>query len=242
MNSLGWSLLLGLVAALANLVGGLLVARGNWSRHVLRYFIALSSGFMLAVAFLEMVPSIELGGETALGLVLGGYLLVHFFEHTITTHFHFGEETHPEEHLHPGVGYAAVFGMLIHNFFDGAAIASGFILSGYLGFVIFLAVLLHKIPDGFTVASVMMVAGKGSRRAVESSLLMGAATLAGVGCMWWFRDYVAYGLALAAGATLYVGASDLIPEVNREPGIAMPVLVFVGVTLMVGLRYMVHSF
>lgn len=240
MNTFGWSLVLGLVAALANLVGAMLVAQRNWQRHILKYFIALGSGFMLAVAFLEMVPSIELNGELAMGLVLAGYLLVHFFEHTITSHFHFGEETHPEAHIHPGVGYAALFGMLIHNFFDGAAIASGFILSPYLGTVIFLAVLLHKIPDGFTVASVVLAAGGGKNQALGASVLTGVATLAGVGFMWLIPGYVAYGLAISAGATLYVAASDLIPEVNREPGIMMAVWVFVGAALMVGLQLLVH--
>jgi ZIP family zinc transporter/zinc and cadmium transporter len=40
------------------------------------------------------------------------------------------------------------------------------------------------------------------------------------------------GLPLSAGVTLYVAASDLIPEVNKEPGIRMALLVFVGVAVM----------
>jgi ZIP family zinc transporter/zinc and cadmium transporter len=55
--------------------------------------------------------------------------------------------------------------------------------------------------------------------------------------MWWLKAWVAYGLALSAGATLYVAASDLMPEVNREPGILMPLWVFVGVALMLLLRW-----
>ncbi len=171
--------------------------------------------------------------------MLGGYLLVHFFEHAITAHFHFGEETHPEELIRPSVGYTAVLGMLIHNFSDGAAIASGFIVSSYLGTVIFLAVFLHKIPDGFTVASVMLAAGRGPRRALQAVVLMGVGTLAGVGVMWLLQAQVAYGLALSAGATLYVAASDLMPEVNREPGILMPLWVFVGVALMLLFKLLV---
>ncbi len=194
MTNFTLSLLLGLTAAVANIVGGLVVVQRQWERRFLKYFIALGSGFMLAAALLEMVPeSIELAGDRALALVLGGYLLVHFFEHAITAHFHFGEETHPEELIHPSVGYTAVLGMLIHNFFDGAAIASGFIVSSYLGTVIFLAVFLHKIPDGFTVASVMLAAGRGPRRALQVVVLMGVGTLAGVGVMWLLQAQVAYG-------------------------------------------------
>lgn len=237
MSNLLLSFLLGLTAAIANIFGGLLIVQRDWRREYLKYFIALGSGFMLATALLEMVPEgLRLAGKWALGLVLGGYLLVHFFEHTITAHFHFGEEVHPEELVHPRVGYAAVLGMLIHTFFDGAAIASGFIVSTWLGAVVFIAVFLHKIPDGFTVASVMLASGHGPRKALGTAVLMGLATLVGLATMWLLRAQVAYGLSLSAGATLYVAASDLMPEVNREPGILMAVWVFVGVALMLALR------
>jgi ZIP family zinc transporter/zinc and cadmium transporter len=39
---------------------------------------------------------------------------------------------------------------------------------------------------------------------------------------------VGAGLPLAAGVTIYVAASDLIPEVNKEPAMKMALLVFVG--------------
>ena len=34
------------------------------------------------------------------------------------------------------------------------------------------------------------------------------------------------------GVTLYVAASDLMPEVNREPGVRISVVVFIGVALL----------
>jgi len=37
-----------------------------------------------------------------------------------------------------------------------------------------------------------------------------------------------------------VAASDLIPEVNREPGVGMAVLVFLGVLVLVALKAMFH--
>jgi zinc and cadmium transporter len=46
-----------------------------------------------------------------------------------------------------------------HSLFDGVAIASGFVLSSWLGWIIFVAILLHKLPEGFTVASVMLASG-----------------------------------------------------------------------------------
>jgi hypothetical protein len=41
--------------------------------------------------------------------------------------------------------------------------------------------------------------------------------------------------------TLYVAASDLIPEVNQEPGVGMAFLVFIGVAIMLALKSLFHG-
>jgi ZIP family zinc transporter/zinc and cadmium transporter len=51
---------------------------------------------------------------------------------------------------------------------------------------------------------------------------------------------VAVGLPISAGVTIYVAASDIVPEVNREPGIRMPLLLFVGVALLFVLDQLFH--
>jgi ZIP family zinc transporter/zinc and cadmium transporter len=245
------AVLLGVVAAGANVLGGSLVAHRQWSRRYLNYFIALGAGFMLATALLEMIPeSLKLRGDTGTGflndtnsvflLVLAGYFLVHFFEHTIAPHFHFGEETHHHEISHAHASYAALLGLGIHTFFDGVAIASGLIVSTWLGGVIFIAIFLHKLPEGFTVASLMLASGQSRRAAFASSMILGGATLLGMIFMFLVRGTVAYALPLSAGVTLYVAASDLIPEVNREPGVGMAILVFLGVAIMLGLKALFH--
>ncbi len=233
---------LGLTAAAANILGGLFILYREWSRQYLRYFLALGAGFMLAAAVLEILPSaVELSGQRAYVLTLIGYFLVHFFEHTLAPHFHFGEETHTE-HFVPGhAGISALLGLSIHTFFDGVAIASGFLVSPWLGVVIFLAIALHKIPEGFTVASLMLATGRSHHVAFLASLWLGAATLAGVLLMGVLHSQVAYALPISAGVTLYVAATDLVPEVNREPDARMAMLVFSGVALMLILEKLFHG-
>lgn len=241
MNPILLSLLLGLTAAAANVFGGAVIVQRNWDRSYLRYFVALGAGFMLATSLVEMVPtSVELRGRTAAFLVLVGYLLIHFFEHTVSPHFHFGEETHHDEFVDAHKSYSVLIGLIIHTFFDGIAIASGFIVSNWLGWIIFLAIFLHKIPEGFTVSSVMLASGRSRGIAWGASILLGAATLAGVMTMALFRHEVNIGLPLSAGVTIYVAASDLVPEVNKEPGVRMALLVFVGVGILFLLDTFVH--
>jgi ZIP family zinc transporter/zinc and cadmium transporter len=197
---------------------------------------------MLATTLGEMVPeSLELHGRNAGLLILIGYLIAHFFEHTLSPHFHFGEETHTDEFVEHHKSYSVVVGLMTHAFFDGIAIASGFIVSSWLGWLIFIAIFLHKLPEGFTVSSVMLASGRTRQTALLSSVLLGAATLAGVLTMILTRHAVSIGLPIAAGVTIYVAASDLIPEVNKEPGVKMALVVFLGVGALYFLDYLVHA-
>jgi ZIP family zinc transporter/zinc and cadmium transporter len=230
LSPLAWSLLLGGAAAAANVAGGLIVlTRRHWNELVLKYFIALGAGFMLAATLLRMLPaSLELTPHAPL-LILLGYGLVHLFEHTLAPHFHFGEEVHEELMVDPAVGFSALVGLTIHTFFDGVSIASGFLVSLPLGMLIFGAVFLHKLPEGFTVASIALASGRGRNGALTASAILAAATFLGVLGMHQFEAAVPYALPLSAGVTLYVAASDLVPEVNEQRGMRMPLLVFLGV-------------
>ena len=93
MSNFSLSLVLGLVAALADVLGALILVRTHWEKRYLRYFVALGAGFMLAAVLLEMIPeSFRLSFRWTPLLVLGGYCLIHLLEHTITPHFHFGHQ------------------------------------------------------------------------------------------------------------------------------------------------------
>jgi len=231
-------LLLGLTAALAEVFGGLIIVRRRWERRYLQYFLALGAGFLLGAVFLEMIPeSVRLAGVGSLYYVLAGYLLVHLAEHTLSAHFHFGEEVHHEHMAGRRRSYTVLAGLTIHAFFDGIAIAGGFLISDRLGVLLFVAIFLHKIPEGFTVASVMLAGGHGPRAALTASSLLGVATMLGVSVMLLFSAQLGAGLPLAAGVCIYVAASDLIPEINQQPGIRLALLVFVGVGLLLALRY-----
>jgi ZIP family zinc transporter/zinc and cadmium transporter len=231
------SLILGAVAAFANVFGGLLLVRASWEKRYLRYFIALGAGFMMATALLEMFPEgLRLSPRLAPVLVLGGYCAIHLLEHTISAHFHFGEETHSHEFMAAHKGYSVLAGLAVHALFDGVAIGSGFVLSRWLGVLIFVAVFLHKVPEGFTVASVMLASGRSRRVALRAAIALAGATMLGVLVILLAPGLVRVGLPLSAGVALYVAATDLVPEVNREPGIRMALVFFAGVVVFLLVR------
>jgi len=177
-------------------------------------------------ADMHVIQALARGGSAAAGFALLGYLLVHLSQHTATEHFHFGEETHA--HLSRMAGATALVGLLLHTFFDGVAIASGFAVSQELGILVFLAILLHKLPEGVTIASLQVAVGRTSRYALGSAAVLGAATIVGVLLTDTVAFLAAHGLALSAGVTIYVAASNLVPEFQGKPGWRLPVAFFVG--------------
>ena len=259
----GELLFFGGLVAVANVFGGLLLARPGAARRnmqYLKYLVALGAGFMLAAIFIEIMPEVvtlwtrEAGGGAdgaqplghgvlgAMTLLLAGYLLIHLVEHTVAPHFHFGKETHPEALVRPSAAYTAIGGLSIHTFFDGVSVAAAFMVDRKVGLLVFVAVLLHKVPEGFTAASIMLASGREASRALMATLVIGAATLAGVLSVALLQSRVTaavvYALPFSAGVTLYVAASDLIPEVNHleEKNPLVSVVVFGGVALF----YLLH--
>jgi len=231
------SLILGAIAALADVAGGLVLVRAKGVERYLRYFVALGAGFLMAVALLEMAPeSYHLSPRLGPILIMAGYCIVHLLEHTISAHFHYGEETHRGELVTRRTSLAVLVGLSVHALFDGVAIGSGFVVSNWLGWLIFLAIFLHKAPEGFTMASVMLASGRSRTTALYSAVGLAAATLLGVLVIEVVPAWLSYGLPISAGVAIYVGATDLVPEVNREPGIRMALVFFAGVGAFLLLR------
>jgi len=254
-------LVFGAAAASANILGGLILFPSRLQKNYrksLRYLLALGAGFMLAVSFLELIPNSILiwqklhpDNPTELFipmlLLIAGYLLTQFFEHTIAPHFHLGEEVHSEDLISRSSAYTAVGGLMIHTFFDGVSIAAASQIDVKVGFLVFVAVFMHKFPEGFTIGSMMLAAGKGKREVLIATTLIGLTTVVGVVITYWvgggFGFTTAYALPLACGVTLYVAASDLIPEVNHHGGKSplVSLSVFAGVGLFFVFNSLLHS-
>ncbi len=262
MNGTVFQLLIyGIAAAAANILGGLILFPSKLHstyKRFLKYLLALGAGFMLSVTIFEILPKTIMLWQkkfpdaaddlyVPMLLLMIGYLLTQFFEHTIAPHFHLGEEVHPDEILSRTSAYTAVGGLLIHTFFDGVSIAAAVQIDPNLGLLVFIAVLLHKFPEGFTIGSMVLASGKGLRSVVTATSMLGLTTLVGVLAFYFVgsnsTSAVAYALPLSGGVTLYVAASDLIPEVNHHggnrPGVSLSV--FAGVALFFGIHFMLHD-
>ncbi|MBC7796686.1 MAG: ZIP family metal transporter [Pyrinomonadaceae bacterium] len=258
-------MVLGILAAAANVLGGLLIFSSSSIRNnkkLSQLLIAFSAGFVLAVIFIEILPRTlglwfsadnanlaERADEIAVFpmlLLLGGYLLIHFVEQTFVPHVHL-EDIKTDSIIAPSAAYSAIGGLFFHAFFDGVAIAAAAFVNFGAGVLIFLAVFLHKVPEGLTVASLMLSAGQSAKRAVFASGILGIITLFGVAFFAVLRTQmnsaVAYLLPIAAGVTLYVAASELIPELHHHNGRSwrLSFCVIGGVAVFFLLHYFFHG-
>ena len=234
------ALLYALVAAAGNVLGALAVTRrAVLQLRVIELLVAFGAGFMLSVAIVELLPAaLTRSGSIAPVLILAGYLAVHLTQHTVTPHFHFGEETHAVTAL---AGTSALVGLLLHTFFDGVAIASAFLVRPALGIMVFVAILLHKFPEGVTISSLMVAAGRSQGRAVAAAGLLGVATLIGVVLTDQVGFLVQHGLALSAGVTIYVAASNLVPEFQGKRGWSLPAAFFAGAAVFYATKMLLDS-
>lgn len=255
-------LLLGLLAAGANLTGGLLILPAGGairrSELLLKSLVATGAGFLLAVIFIEIVPraaelwlaknpSAAEKSEVLVApmlLLLGGYLLINFFEQSLIPHLHL--ESHSKAVIARRSAYAALGGLLFHSFFDGLALASAAAVDFNAGILVFLAIFLHKLPEGFTAVSLVLAAGESIKKAIAACGVIGLATLLGVAVFALIETRVnvsaAYVLPFSAGVTLYVAASELIPELyhHGERNRLVSVFVFAGVLLFFALHFLLQ--
>ena len=229
-----------LLAAAANIAGAAAVTtRARWSLPTLERLIALSAGFMLSVALLDLAPeAIQQHGAAAAPFILLGFLLVHLTQHTLVPHFHFGEEVHE---VTKAVSMSALAGLLLHTFVDGVAITSAANVRASLGFLVFLAILLHKLPEGLAISSIFLASGASRRRALLAGASLGIATIAGGLMTGLIEPLSHYGLALAAGVSLYVGASNLVPEFQHKRDWRLQGSFFGGSALYFLARILIHG-
>jgi zinc and cadmium transporter len=229
------SFLYAVLAAAGNVVGAAAVtARPRWSPRTLELLLAFSAGFLVVVSIVGLVPeALAHGGAKAAPVILAGFLLVHLTQHALVGHFHFGEETH---HVSRAVSASALAGLLLHTFVDGVAIASAFTVSAELGVLVFGAVFLHKVPEGLAIASLWIASGRTRMAALGAASALGLATLLGVVLTGLLDPLAQWGLALSAGVTLYVGASNLIPEFQAKTGWGHNVVFFAGCGIALVLR------
>jgi len=87
----------------------------------------------------------------------------------------------------------------------------------------------------------MLASGRSRKVAWFGSVLLGLGNDGGCTPHGAVPAPCGFGVAAGCRGTIYVAASDLIPRFNREPGVKMALVVFVGVAMVFGLDRVFHG-
>ncbi|MFA6039299.1 MAG: ZIP family metal transporter [Candidatus Peribacteraceae bacterium] len=212
-----------LVSAISLVGAAFLLLREKVLRGMLLYLVSFSSGALLGDVFIHMLPEVAEGGSLAPGLVvvLGGIVFSFIVEKLVHwRHCHLLPEDEQEhEHSH-NVGAMSLVGDSIHNFIDGLAIASSFLVSVPVGISTTIAVVFHEIPDEMGNFAVLLHSGYTRKKALLFNFLSALVAVAGALFVLLgnqaFAPLNTYLLPFAAGNLLYIAGTDLIPELHKE--------------------------
>ncbi|MDK2897467.1 MAG: zinc transporter, family [Candidatus Atribacteria bacterium] len=224
MNPILLGTLASLLAGLATGIGALpvLFGKGQEISHRFRdELLGAAAGIMLAAtAFSLLVPAVELGGAwiTALGVAIGGLLLDIFDKIIPHEHFERGKEGRGADLRRI---WLFVLAVTLHNFPEGLAVGVSF-GSGNIsdGITVALAIGLQNIPEGLAVAVSLLGVGYDSKQAFTYALLTGLVEpiggLLGISLVTIMHFFLPLGMALAAGAMLFVISDEIIPETHHS--------------------------
>lgn len=229
-----------LMILLATFINGLVAFVGIFSiglsnklfKKLIFVFVAFSAGALLSGAFFHIIPEAldELPAMQVSLFVLTGFVVFFLIERVLHWH-HCHEEgckTHDDKE-HP-ITMLILFGDSIHNFVDGIIISAGFIASVPLGILTTLMIIAHEIPQELGDFAVLVHGGFSKKKALMYNFFSQLTSVVG-GVVGFFFATLVKGmipivLSFAAGGFIYIAASDLIPELHKEPKLKKALLSF----------------
>lgn len=249
--------LLAAAAGLAEFFGAVLALTPlRLSRRAFLYLFGVSGGYMLTWAVADLMPLLVRSEAGLVAWILVGYFGLYVLENLFASHAHPAGEGDLHAHslvdrwgeheatISPAACWAAVGGLSIHAFLDGAGIVAAFTIHQSVGALVFVAVFLHKVPEGFSLTSVLGAARQG-RRVVATAAGTALVTALG-GVAAWGLGLVeprwAYPLlALSAGTFLFIGASNLIPATQKGESKGTVLAVLGGAALFYGVSHLLRA-
>ncbi len=218
MSTLSWIVVGGVLMSVIAMVGSVtLILRPETLERLLLPLVAFAAGSMIGGAFFHMIPAAMDEGGNILNVgiaVVAGFSTFFLLEQFLHWHHCHRAQSDCKQPL----TYLILIGDGLHNFLGGLAIAGTFLIDIRLGITSWLAAAAHEIPQELGDFGVLVHAGWSKSRALVFNVLSGLSFLVGglVAYAVSFKLDVTWLIPFAAGNFLYIGASDLVPEVNKH--------------------------
>jgi len=219
MNQGFWTSFIASTLAAATTTCGIYVIRRQeaWARRNMNYFICFAAGVLVSASLIHLIPESLAMSRQAPAYLLGGFLAFYLSNWFFTAHV-CDRGRLPDARI----GWIALFGIGFHSLIDGFIYSISFTVSVSTGLLATVGMVLHEFPEGIVTYLLLRRGGFKPQTALPAAFVAAALTTpAGMLLSFPFVSQLAGPplgnlLALSAGALIYVGASHLLPEADRD--------------------------
>lgn len=218
INTFGAVLTASLLACLVTSIGIYIIHKyANWGISNVVYFISFAAGVLISVSFIHIIPkSIEMNQQAPV------YILVGFVSMYLINRFVKVLVCHEHECTDVTIGIIPMIGIGLHSFIDGVIYSVTFNVSIFTGVITAIGMVLHEFPEGIVTYLLLKRSGFSERKAIIYAFIAAALTTP-LGTLVSFpflesitRPTLGILLSISAGALIYVGATHLLPAVEKE--------------------------
>lgn len=205
----------------------------------------LAAGTLIGGALFHLMPE----GLAAVGLLNGAAWILAGFGTFLALeqflHWHHGHRADPA--CRKPVTYLILLGDALHNLIGGLAIGSAFIADPRIGMTAWLAAAAHEVPQELGDFGVLVHGGWRRRDALIWNFASGMSFLVGalLAYAMSFHIDVTPFLLFGAGNFIYIGASDLVPEIKSHPSLKRALMHFgsfsFGALFLLALAYLFRN-
>lgn len=243
MKVWAWTIGSVIIISLISLIGVVTLSLNKTKlRSMLLFMVSFAVGGLFGDAFIHLLP--EAFEKLGAGLKTSFYILAGFFIFFILEKFIRWRHCHiptSKDHVHPVVTLN-IIGDGVHNMLDGMIVAASFAVSVPIGIATTLAVILHEIPQEIGDFGILIYSGISVKKALFLNFISALTAVVGAVIALILesriRGFAMYLLPITAGGFLYIGGSDLIPELHKEDHVKISTSLLQLVAIMLGIGIM----
>jgi zinc and cadmium transporter len=189
----------------------------QWGREHSAYFMSFAAGVLISVSFMHIIPKSFDMNSSAPVFLLAGFLAIYLSNRFLNLYI-----CHEYECVDYAVGIIPMLGIGFHSFIDGVIYSVAFNVSIFTGVLAAIGMVLHEFPEGIVTFVLLERGGFNRRKSARYAFLAAAiSTPLGTLVSYPFINNIRPSslgilLAISAGALVYVGASHLLPAVEKE--------------------------
>lgn len=206
------------------------------NRKAMALGMGFSAGMMIVLSCFELIP--EAASQTGLPLVMAGILtgvFLIYILNLILPHTHFCQES-GQINFKLKTAYLVAFGLVLHDFPEGFALASSYMHSVQSGILVAVSIALHNLPEEFALAVPLVKTEKKKflhKMAFISALAEPLGAVAGLLIVAAFLKFNHFLLAFAAGTMIFISLHELFPKGKKcennqwfIPGFIVSIIIF----------------